>query len=103
MRLRPGCGCPLLILMVVDIVFLAGAVLTVVRGPSAEPARATTYGAVITLIVMAGNAIACALLAMAAFRRRGLEQAVSDTPTTEDSSEEGEEEDAGSVEDDEDA
>jgi hypothetical protein len=101
MKLRPGCGCPLFVVAIVDLVFVVSCIVGIVSGPSSTPASSTTLGLSITLFVMLANMIACILLAMAAFRQRRLEQSVSETPALEDSLEEGE--DAGSGQEQEDA
>jgi hypothetical protein len=85
MRLRRGCGCPILILLVVDAVFFIGSVLSLISGPSDQPTQATTWTLVLSLIVTGGNLIACAILAIAALRGQALGQSAAE----QDSSEEG--------------
>jgi hypothetical protein len=99
MKLRPGCGCPLFIVAIIDLVFVVSCIIGIVSGPSSTPATSTTLGLSMTLFIMLANMIACILLAMAAFRQRRLEQSVSETSALEDSPQEGE--DAGSGEDEE--
>lgn len=99
MKLRPGCGCPLLIVSIVDLVFVVSCIIGIVRGPSSTPGTSTTLGLSVALLVMLANMIACILLAMTAFRRRRLEESVSETADLEDSLEEGA--DAGSGQDEE--
>jgi hypothetical protein len=88
MRLRRGCGCPILILLVADAAFTIGAIITLVRGPSAEPVNPSRLASTLTLVVLAGNTIVCAILAMAALRRQALGQSPDETFDTEGSSEE---------------
>jgi cytochrome c oxidase subunit IV len=98
MRLRRGCGCPILILLLVDAVFFVGSVLSLIRGPSDEPAQATTWTLVLSLLVMGANLIVCAILGLAALRGQALGPSPAEAPAGQDSSEEGEE--AGSGQDD---
>ena len=93
MRLRRGCGCPTLILLVFDVVFVVGAIVTLARGSNAQPVASTTFGAVLALIAMLGNTVMCVIVGLASLRGQSLEPSAAESPTPEDSSEEGE--DAG--------
>jgi hypothetical protein len=95
MRVGRGCGCPILILVVVDLAFLIGAIINLIRGPSGEPVSATRLGAGLTLVVFAANLIVCAIMAIAAFRGQALGPTAGETPSLDDSSGEGEETDSG--------
>ncbi len=98
MRVSRGCGCPVTILALVNLVFLAGSVVSLIRGPVAEPVSATRLGAALTLAVFLGNLMVCALLAVAALGGRTLgpspQESVPDDPGGDDASA-----DAGDVDD----
>jgi len=89
MRLRRGCGCPILLLLIANIFFVVGSIISLIRGPSSEPVSATRLGSSLSLAVMAGNLIVCAILGIAALRGQALGQSVDDTSPTGDPSDEG--------------
>jgi len=68
MKLRKGCGCPILILLVADVVMLVGAVISMIRGPGTSTIQATRTGEALVLVLALGNVVSCALLALVALR-----------------------------------
>jgi hypothetical protein len=88
MRLRRGCSCPILILVVADMFFVVGSIISLIRGPSSEPTQATRLGSVLSLIVMGANLIVCAVLAIVALRSQADGPSTAETPYEKDSPEE---------------
>jgi hypothetical protein len=68
MRLRRGCGCPILIILLLDLLLATGGIITLIRGPSDKPFQATRLGAGISTVIMSANVIACGLLAVGTLR-----------------------------------
>lgn len=68
MKLRRGCGCPILILLLFDLLLLVGALIGLIRGPSEEPFQATRLGSGLSAILMLGNLAVCVLLLLTALR-----------------------------------
>jgi hypothetical protein len=89
MKLRRGCGCPILLLMGIDLFFFVGVIIALFQGSSTEPTRPTTLGSLLSLAVFAGNVIACALLAIAAFRQQGLQSSTGEKPVMDEYAGEG--------------
>ena len=83
MRLNRGCGCLALILLILDIVLLAGAMISLIRGPSAEPMASSRLGSAFSLIITFGNVAVCVTLILAAFRGRALGTSPSEPADTE--------------------
>lgn len=100
MTLKRGCGCPLLILVAVDLLFVISCVIGLVTGPSTKPATSSTFGLVLTLFIMLGNMVTCAVLGFAAFRRQPLGQSMPETSAPEDPFQEGEDARGGQDEED---
>lgn len=89
MKLRRGCGCPILLLLGIDLFFLVGVIITLISGSDAEPTKPTTMGSLLSMAVFAGNVIVCALLAIAAFREQGLQSSTEETPVMDEYASEG--------------
>lgn len=70
MRVSRGCGCPVVILALANLLFVAGSIFSLIRGPAAEPVSSTRFGAGLVLAVFLGNLIVCAVLAVAALGGR---------------------------------
>ena len=70
MRVRQGCGCPLSLLGLFNFVMVIASILSLARGSSGSiiTGSAKTAGAVLFLVIFAGNALACGIIALAAFR-----------------------------------
>jgi hypothetical protein len=83
MRLNRGCGCPIVILFLVDILMIVGAIISLIRGPSQEPFQASRVGTGLSLMVTLGNAVAAAILVIAAFRGQALGGSTTEAPSTE--------------------
>lgn len=90
MRVSRGCGCPVVILALANLLFLAGAIFSLIRGPAAEPVSSTRLGAGLTLAVFLGNLTVCAVLAVAALGGRAIGSAqnepLPDDPGSDDAS-----------------
>ena len=89
MRLNRGCGCPVLILLILDLILLAGALIGLIRGPSDEPFQATRLGSGLSALLALGNVGACAILAMGALRGQPLGGSTNE-PSSTDEEEQGE-------------
>jgi hypothetical protein len=62
MRIRKGCGCPVGLLGLVNLVYVISAIIGAVSGSTPVPA------AMLVLFISLGNLVLCAIVALAAFR-----------------------------------
>jgi hypothetical protein len=72
MKLRRGCGCPLLILLIVDLGLVILLFIRLIVGASSEPVQVNPGRPVILLYlaVFVGNLATCAIATIAALRRQ---------------------------------
>jgi len=84
MRLRKGCGCPILILGLMDLLFFVSGIIAYATKKS------TIWGSLLIILVGLGNAIVCAIVGLAAIRGETLSGRDTSAPEGEDI--EGEEE-----------
>jgi len=87
MKLRRGCGCPLLILLAVNFFFVIGAIFRIAVGPSEAAVTSSTATIVAGLFLFLANCGVTGIMTLAAFR----DQPITQTAT-------GEDEDSGGVE-----
>jgi hypothetical protein len=68
MKLKPGCGCLLILLAVVNLVLFLSAILSIVRGPSENPVQPSNLLLVGSALIFAANVAVSMMLGLAAFR-----------------------------------
>lgn len=70
MKLRRGCGCPILILGIFNLLMVVASILSLARGSTSSVmgSSATKLGAVLFLLVFSGNVLVCAVIGIVAFR-----------------------------------
>ena len=68
MRLKPGCGCLLILLAIVDLVLLVSALFSIVSGPSENPVQPSKLLLGGTAVIFAANVAVSVMLGLAAFR-----------------------------------
>ena len=70
MKLRRGCGCPILILGILNLVMVVATILSLARGSTSSTLSSgtTKLGSVFFLLVFAGNVLACAIVGLASVR-----------------------------------
>ena len=68
MRLKPGCGCLLILLAIVNLVLLLSAVISMARGPSETPVNPSKLLLGFSALIFAANVAVCVMLGLAAFR-----------------------------------
>jgi hypothetical protein len=78
MRLRRGCGCPLLILMVLNIILVAGSVIGLIRGPTESVVQTTRWGSSFMLVLMLANSAICLIMGLASLRSQPIGSATTD-------------------------
>jgi hypothetical protein len=69
MRPRRGCGCLVLVLAVVDLVFTISATIQVFV--QSEPVKSSHILSFVTAGVLASNVVVCVMFGLASFRPRG--------------------------------
>ena len=88
MKLRRGCGCPTLILGILNIIMFVASIISLARGSTntALGSSTTKVGTVFFLLVFAGNVFVCAIVGLAALRGAAGEsnQTTGDDEGTED-------------------
>ena len=78
MKLRRGCGCPLIILGLADLLYLAAGVVSLIRHTTGA------LGSLFIILVGLGNGIVCVIVALAAIRGESLSGPVDAAPEGED-------------------
>ena len=89
MKLRPGCGCLILVLGLINLVFLLSAIV----GAARQTSLSSTVLSILMVVVFIANVVVCALVGWAALRSR--KQAPSVSTVEEGSGSESEGEEAG--------
>ena len=95
MKINRGCGCPLLVLAVVNFAFVISAIIAVIRGPDSQPVTANRLGSALALAVFIGNLIVCAIVALTALRGQRFDPSADETAFAGDSAGEGTDADSG--------
>lgn len=88
MKVRRGCGCPIIILGLTNLTFLVAGVVSLVRSTS------PVLGSLFIVFMGLGNAVICGMVGLAAFRNQPLSASVNAGPEGGDA-EEGEEDGGG--------
>ena len=83
MKLRRGCGCPLVILAAANLFFVIGAIIRIAAGPSQDPVTTTTPTLIFGLLLFLCNLVVAGIMALVAFR--GQPMAETGTEEHEDS------------------
>ena len=68
MRMKPGCGCLLIVLGICNLVFVVADIVSIVRGPSENPVQPSTLMLLATALIFVANVAVCVMLGLAAFR-----------------------------------
>ena len=70
MIIRRGCGCPILILGVFNLLMVGASIVSLFTSRNAVTgqSQATTLGAVLFLLIFVGNLVACVVIGLAALR-----------------------------------
>jgi hypothetical protein len=66
MRLRRGCGCPIFILGLANLVYLVSGMVALVQH------KTTVWGALFVMLVALGDLIVCVVVGLAAIRKQPL-------------------------------
>jgi len=89
MKLKPGCGCLILVLALCNLVFVVADIVTMFRGPAEKPVNPSNLMLGITGLIFAANVAVCVMMGLAALRgvSFGRKSAAQDTDesTVEDS------------------
>lgn len=68
MKMKPGCGCVLLVLGICNIVFVIADIVYLIRGPSESVVEPSTLMILGTMVIFLGNVAACVMLGLATLR-----------------------------------
>ena len=68
MRLKPGCGCLLILLAIVNLALLVSALFSMASGPSETPAEPSKLLLGFSALIFAANVAVSVMLGLAAFR-----------------------------------
>ena len=68
MRLKPGCGCLLILLAIVNLVLLVSALFSMASGPSETPVEPSKLLLGGSALIFAANVAVSVMLGLAAFR-----------------------------------
>jgi len=68
MRLKPGCGCVLLLLAIVNLVFVVSAIFSMFRGASETPVEPSRLLLTASVLIFSANVAVCLMLGLAALR-----------------------------------
>lgn len=72
MRIKPGCGCLLLLLAVANLAFLLSAIISMFRDPAETAVAPSKLMLAVTALVFAANIAVAVMLALASFRGTSL-------------------------------
>ena len=89
MKLRRGCGCPLLVIGVLDLVFVMAVVLAIVRHSTGYPLAITMF------VLMAANCGVCLAVGINAIRGQDLSEGPARTDDSDDDGSDSEGEEPG--------
>ena len=68
MRLKPGCGCLLILLAIVNLVLLVSALFSMASGPTETPAQPSKLLLGASALIFAANVAVSVMLGLASFR-----------------------------------
>ncbi len=68
MKLKPGCGCVLILLAILNIVFFISAVFSIFRAPSQTPVQPSDLMLAASALIFAANVAVCVMLGLATLR-----------------------------------
>jgi len=68
MRLKPGCGCLLILLAIVNLVLFVSSILSIFRAPSENPVQPSSFMLAASALIFAANVAVSVMLGLAAFR-----------------------------------
>ena len=68
MKMKPGCGCLLILLAMINLVLFISAVFSIFRAPSANPTQPSDLMLAATALVMAANVAVSVMLGLASLR-----------------------------------
>ena len=88
MKLRRGCGCPIVILGLANLTFFVAGVVSLIRSTS------PVLGSLFIVFMGVGNAVICGIVGLAAFRNQSLSASIDAGPQGGDA-EEGNEDGGG--------
>jgi hypothetical protein len=68
MKMKPGCGCLILVLAICNLVFVIADISYLVRGPSENPVNPSALMLAGTMLIFVANVAVCVMLGLATLR-----------------------------------